>query len=230
MNAPDPPRPERSWLLILLATVVLTVFYYVTRADVIGVSSAARDWTPMTVRPVGAWLHFLAAGALLGAVPVAGALGLGFSPRQLGLGLGDARRGLILVAVGLPLAVLAGWIGAAAPATRSVYPLDTAAAGTTFPAYATLQFFYFGAWEVLFRGVLLFGLRSRFGDSGALAVQTALSVTAHFGRSLSETAAAVPAGLIFGLLDLRLGSVWYVAVLHWVAGVSQDWFIVHGGW
>jgi hypothetical protein len=32
---------------------------------------------------------------------------------------------------------------------------------------------------------------------------------------------------VFGWLGLRLGSVWYVAVIHWVVGVSMDWFILH---
>lgn len=234
LRRPDPgvtprteePAAERSWLLIVVAAVVLTAFYYLTRTDVIGVSSAGRSWTPMTRGPLSSWQHFAASAVLLGIVPVAAARAVGLRPRDLGLGFGHARAGLVLLAVGLPLAALAGWIGSAAPAMRAVYPLDSTAAKANFPAYAALQFLYFGAWEVLFRGVLLFGLRSRFGDRGALAVQTALSVTAHFGRALSETAAAIPAGLVFGLVDLKIGSIWYIAVIHWAVGVSQDYFII----
>src|SRR5881296_3456592 len=67
---------------------------------------------------------------------------------------------------------------------------------------------------------------TRLDDVSPNLVQTALSVTAHFGRALNEACAAGPAGLVFGAIDLRLGSVWYVALLHWLVGVSMDWFIV----
>ena len=43
---------------------------------------------------------------------------------------------------------------------------------------------------------------------------------------MNETLAAAPAGLIFGAVDLKVGSIWYVALLHWVVGVSMDWFIL----
>lgn len=66
----------------------------------------------------------------------------------------------------------------------------------------------------------------RLGDGGANVLQTAVSVTAHFGRALNETFAALPAGLLFGWLGLRIGSLWYVAILHWLVGVSMDWFIL----
>jgi membrane protease YdiL (CAAX protease family) len=141
--------------------------------------------------------------------------------------LGNVRAGLILVAAGTPLAILAGAIGAASPAMRAVYPLFPSAAGAGFAGYAAMQFLYFGAWEVLFRGVLLFGLRPKLGDTTANVLQTALSVTAHFGRAINETAAALPAGLVFGWVDLRVGSIWYVAILHWIVGVSMDWFLLH---
>jgi membrane protease YdiL (CAAX protease family) len=51
-------------------------------------------------------------------------------------------------------------------------------------------------------------------------------VVAHFGRAFDETLAALPAGLLFGWVDLQVGSVWYIAVIHWVVGVSLDWFIL----
>ncbi len=79
---------------------------------------------------------------------------------------------------------------------------------------------------MLFRGVLLFGLEDRLGRSSANGVQTVCSVLAHFGRAVNETAAALPAGLVFGWIGLRLRSVWYVALIHWTVGISMDWHIV----
>lgn len=224
------PRPVRhgAELLVLAATCVLLAFYYVARADVIGVSSATRGWAAMTLRALPDGAHFAVAAVLLAVVPVLAARRLtGLSPQQLGLGLGNVRAGVTLLLVGAPLAVLAGALGAASPTMRAVYPLFPVAAHHGFASYALLQFLYFGAWEVLFRGVLLFGLRRDLGDGSANVLQTALSVTAHFGRAINETASALPAGLVFGWVDLKLGSIWYVAILHWLVGVSMDWFILH---
>ncbi|MBI2073395.1 MAG: CPBP family intramembrane metalloprotease [Gemmatimonadetes bacterium] len=215
-------------LVVLAAVAVLLAFYYVGRADMIGVSSATRGWVAMTLRAVPGWAHFAGAALLLGVLPVMAARALtGLSLRELGLGLGNVRAGLLLLAGGTPLAILAGAIGASSPAMRAVYPLFPGAASGGFAGYAVMQFLYFGAWEVLFRGVLLFGLRPTVGGTTANVLQTALSVTAHFGRAINETASALPAGLMFGWADLRLGSIWYVAILHWIVGVSMDWCILH---
>jgi len=228
MSAPARPEAPRAteWLVVL-AALVLVAFYYLARADTIGVASAGRGWSPLTARPLDPAWHFAVSLLVLGLVPVAAARGLaGLKLRALGLGLGRWRAGLAWLAVGVPLAVLAGKIGAGSAAVRAVYPLDPQVTASGFVRYALTELPYFAAWEILFRGVLLFGLARRVGPGVANAIQTALSVTAHFGRPLPETFAALPAGLLFGRVSLSLGSVWYIAVIHWMVGVSQDWFIV----
>jgi uncharacterized protein len=228
--APGLLKPGPEWLLAG-ATGLLVVFHYAARADTVGVLGQGRPWSALTRPPLGPETHFAAAALLLGVCPVLLARCWGMRPADLGLGPGRVRRGLTWLGVGLPLAVLAGYIGARSPAVRAVYPLDGAlnpAAGFFVP-HALWQFLYFGAWEVLFRGVLLFGLRNRIGAGPANLVQTALSVVAHFGRPLDEAMSALPAGLLFGWVDLRIGSVWYIAVVHWVVGVSLDWFILASG-
>ena len=219
---------DPAWL-VLVATVALATFYYLTRTDTVGVYSPERGWAVLTGRPLRPAVHFGLSALLLGVVPVLVARRLAGLPlAELGLGPGRWRAGIAWLVVGAPLAVAAGRIAAASAAMQAVYPLDPSVTGAprSFVPYALLQFLYYGAWEVLFRGVLLFGLARRFGAASANLLQTALSVTAHFGRPLSETLAAIPAGLVFGLVDLRVGSVWYVALIHWLVGVSLDWFIL----
>lgn len=221
-------RQEPFWLL-LIATVVLFVFYYLARADVVGVYSPERGWLPLTRPSLDATAHFIVSGVLLGVIPVLAARWLtGSSLKELGLGLGRWRLGLVWLAIGIPLAVLAGWISAPSPELRAVYPLDPGltAEPARFIPHALRQSPYFFAWEVLFRGVILFGLRKHVGGATANVIQTALSVVAHFGRPFEETLSAIPAGLLFGAIDLRVGSIWYIAIIHWVVGVSLDWWIV----
>lgn len=225
-------RELRTESLLVIATLSLTVFHFFLRADSLGVNSESRGWFALTAPPLSAPLHYAAAALILGVLPVLAARRLaGRGLRDLGLGAGDWRRGLVLVAAGIPLAVVAGVIGAAAPVMRAVYPLDPSVSGTAgeFVPYALTQFLYYGAWEVLFRGVLLFGLKDRIGGPLAVVLQTALSVTAHFGRPMNETFAAIPGGLLFGAATLRLRSIWYIAVLHWLMAVSMEWVILTSG-
>jgi membrane protease YdiL (CAAX protease family) len=217
-----------AWV-ILVAMIALTQFYYWTRADTIGVTAAGRSWQEMTSQPVSMLGHNLAAGLLLGLIPLLCArrlCGLGF--RDLGLGFGRPRRGLAWLAVGIPLAILAAKLASAQPAMRAVYPLESGLTSETgpFARHVGLQFIYYSAWEVLFRGILLYGLKDKFGFASANIIQTALSVVAHFGRPFAETASAIPAGLAFGGIARQTGSVWYVVIIHWVLGAALDWFIV----
>jgi pimeloyl-ACP methyl ester carboxylesterase len=73
------------------------------------------------------------------------------------LGVGRSSRPR---AADYSLAVVAGRIGADNSVMHAVYPLDPSVPQNRFVAHAALQFLYFGAWEVLFRGALLFGLRT----------------------------------------------------------------------
>ena len=229
MSAPTAPASPRSAWLLVVATLVLVAFYYFARADAIAVSGPDRPWFAITGPPLKPSAHFVAAAVLLGLIPLLAARRLtGLDFRALGLGLGNWRAGLACLAVGIPIAILAGRIAANSPAMRAVYPLDPLLTPdpVVFARGAALQFLYFGAWEVLFRGVLLFGLIAWLGATGSILSQTALSVTAHFGRAINETFAALPAGLVFGWVTLRLQSIWYIAVIHWVVAVSMDWFIL----
>jgi len=224
-------RRYRAELLLVGSTLSLFLFYYVARADVIGTRGSTDGWFTVTGPVFPPTLHFLASALLLGALPVIVARGLcGIPLRELGLGLGRWKEGLIWVAVGLPIAILAGWIASGSPAMRAVYPLDPSVSAQVaeFVPHALRNLLYFAAWEVLFRGVLLFGLRPRTGDGTANATQTGMSVLAHFGRPMTETFSAIPAGLAFGWITLRVKSIWYVAIIHWVVGTSMDWFIAAG--
>ena len=224
-------RARRSQILLATATFSLFAFYYVARADLVGTRPAGGGWLTVSAPVLSPTGHFMAAALVLGVIPVVAATWVcGLHLRDLGLGRGDWRAGLFWLAIGLPGAVAAGWIASGDPMMRTVYPLDPGIVATwqSFAPHALRNALYFVAWEVLFRGVLLFGLRSSLGDGNANAGQTGFSVLAHFGRPMTETFAALPAGFLFGSICLRTGSIWYVALIHWTVGTSMDWFIVSG--
>jgi len=224
-------RPYRSGLLIVTAVLALVAMYYFARPDVIGVFSPLRGWRAMTPGSRQPGMHYAASFLLLAVVPLLVARWIGgYRLRDLGLGLGRWKQGLAWLAVGLPLAVVAGRYAATQAGMQAVYPLDPSVSPrlVEFLPYAASAFLYFGAWEVLFRGVLLFGLAPRFGAANANVTQSALAVTAHFGRALNETFSALPGSLVFGVVALRTRSVWYTALIHWMLGMSMEWFMLAG--
>jgi membrane protease YdiL (CAAX protease family) len=229
-RASSGPESRGHWL-ILAAALGLTLFFYWTRTDTIGVRCPTRGWFPMTAAPLGPAAYCLAAGLLLGVMPLAVARLAGrLGWAEIGLGWGRGKVGAFWLLVGIPVAVLAGWVSAASPITRAVYPLDAGLTPTAGPflLHAARLLVYYTAWELLFRGILLAGLTRTMGFAGANVLQTALSVVAHFGRPFMETAAAIPAGLAFGGVARATGSIWYVVIIHWVVGLAQDWFIITG--
>jgi membrane protease YdiL (CAAX protease family) len=220
-------RPYRAGLVLVTAVAALMAMYYFARPDAIGVFSPLRGWRTMTPGTRPPLVHFAASAVLLGLAPVLVARWIGgFTLRELGLGLGSWKRGLVWLAIGVPLAVVAGKIAAGQAAMRAVYPLDPTLAPTlkAFLPYAASGFLYYGAWEVLFRGVLLFGLAAQFGATNANITQSALACTAHFGRAINETFAALPGSALFGIVTLTTRSIWYAAVIHWTVGMSTEWF------
>lgn len=234
MNATHPLRArsrDRSDLLLIVATLALVIFYYLLRADSVGVFNTGRGWAPLTSAPLPPLFHFVASALILAVIPMC--LARWLTARtwiELGLGLGRWKEGLIWLAIGIPIAMVAAKVGASSLEMRAVYPLDPTVTPRTLIPYIGLEFLYYGSWEALFRGVLLFGLKDRVGGAAANVIQTALSVTAHFGRPFSETFAAVPAGLMFGWINLRVNSIWYVAIIHWVVGTAVDVVVVMGWW
>lgn len=222
------PAPGRAAPLLTLAVLALTLFHYWTRADQLGLRSAGGAWSPLSGTPLPPAAHWLAAALLLGLLPLCGARLGGLRARDVGLGAGRARAGAAWTAIGVPVALLAGRWAAADPHLRAVYPLDRALAPTaaSFLPHAALLLAYYVAWELLFRGVLLLGLRQRLGAGPANALQTALSVTAHFARPAVETLSAIPAGLAFGAITLRSRSIWPAVIIHWTVGVALDWFAI----
>jgi len=86
---------------------------------------------------------------------------------------------------------------------------------------------YFFAWEFLFRGFVLFGLKKRFG-SAAIVIQTVPFTLAHLGKPEAEVFAAIIAGLALGVMSYRGRSVLPCAFLHWVSALVMDLGVIYG--
>jgi membrane protease YdiL (CAAX protease family) len=153
--------------------------------------------------------------------PVPFLVSIGWTPGRAGLGL-------VLAAVGLPLAVLSGFIGSRDPEMRKMYPFAKGAMADVrvFAGYEIAYvLFYYLPWEFVFRGVLFLPLVPAMGLIPALAIQTAISTLLHIGHPDSEVFAAAAAGLIFGMIAYVTGSFFATFLLHAATGVATDTFL-----
>jgi membrane protease YdiL (CAAX protease family) len=179
--------------------------------------------------------YFVAFFVLLLAIPCG--LVILASPRPgetleaIGWTLGRAGLGLTLTLVGLPLAVLGGFVGARDKGLRRFYPLAKAAFADarTFAGYEiSYVLLYYLPWEFVFRGVLFLPLVPAIGLAPALAVQMTVSTLLHIGHPRSEILAAIGGGAVFGLIAYFTGSFFYTLVLHAATGIATDTFLFLG--
>ncbi len=148
--------------------------------------------------------------------------------KEAGFSLGKAGRGVLIGAVGAPVAIVAGFIGSSDARLRRFYPFSKAACRSprTFIAFeAAYLFLYYVAWEFFYRGILFFPLIPALGLIAALALQTVVSTLHHLGHPPSELFASLAAGVVFGLIAYFTHSFLYTIFLHALTGISTDTFI-----
>lgn len=146
--------------------------------------------------------------------------------REYGWQVGDWRFGWKAVAVMAPIMVLSTIPSASMPDFMAEYPIDKAAGASadTFARHAFMYLFFYVGWETLFRGFMQFGLRS-LGDWNAILIQTSLSCIAHIGKPSGEIYSSILGALVWGVVAFRSKSLLYILVVHWLLGVSLDYFI-----
>lgn len=177
-------------------------------------------------------LYFLVFFVLLLVLPAALTVLAAVRPWEtlssFGWTFGRAGLGAALTLAGLPLALLAGFLGSRDPALQKMYPFAKTACANprTFAGYEfSYLTLYYLPWESIFRGVLFLPLVPAIGLVPALALQTIISTLLHIGHPDAEIFAAAGAGLAFGLIAYYTGSFFYPLVLHAATGIATDTFI-----
>jgi membrane protease YdiL (CAAX protease family) len=126
----------------------------------------------------------------------------------------------------LMLAVMAPLVLVASRGTgfQLTYPFYEVPPGRLWPGFWCWEMLYalqFVAVEFFFRGFLVHGLRHRLG-AYAIPVMTIPYCMIHYGKPLPETLAAIPAGLVLGLLSLKSRSIFLGVLLHVSVALSMD--------
>ena len=160
---------------------------------------------------------------LFGIVPLAVLLALREDPRRYGLRLGDARRGLILLAVLSAVTLPAIVLVARIPEIRDWY----APSMSTGADVAISNVLDLVPTEFLIRGFLMFALLRAVGPLGVVIAVVPFAFT-HIGKPDIETLSTLGGGLVFGWLNWRTGSIWYSAVYHVL--IQTTVIIAAAGW
>ncbi len=160
---------------------------------------------------------------LFGLVPLATLLALGEDPRRYGLGLGDVRRGLVLLAVLVAVTVPAiALVVALSPELQAYYGPQLVSVPDTVLSNAVELF----AAEFMLRGFLMFTLFRAIGPLGIVVAVVPFAFQ-HMDKPLLEAFSTLGGGLVFGWLDWRTQSIWYAGAYH--VGIQATAVIVAGG-
>jgi hypothetical protein len=183
----------------------------------------------------GVMVYFLCVFVLLTVVPLAVILSYGIALSSLGMGIGNWRLGIVLGLAGLVLTLAGLARGWRDPAMQEFYPFSKEAMKSRgrFVLYESAYVvLYYLAWELTFRGVMLFGLLALLpptpaGVLTAILLQTIVSTVFHIGHPDSEILGAFIFGLLSGLVTAATGSFLYALVLHASAGILNDSVMYH---
>lgn len=83
---------------------------------------------------------------------------------------------------------------------------------------------YLVAYELMFRGFLLFACARTYGVWPAVVINTALYCLVHVPKNFKEGIGSIPLGLLLCYISLQTGSVWVALIVHWVLALSNEWF------
>lgn len=135
--------------------------------------------------------------------------------KDYGIILGDFKVGLAFSFIFFLIMLPAIWIYSAAPEFSEKYPHLQSARNSwgIFFIYESGMLLYMISWEFIWRGFMLFGLKSKFGYYSVL-IQMIPFVILHNGKPVPETFGAIAGGVALGVLALRTNSIFYCILTH----------------
>ena len=152
-----------------------------------------------------------------------------------GLGLGNVRLGVVFTLLLIVVSIVPFLFASHDAAMSQEYPLlyrglsleqrRAAFSWAGFLGFELVYASFFFVIEFIFRGYLLFGLRPQFGEYAVILQM--LSYTAwHLTKPTTELLGTPIWGFVVAAVTLRVNSMWYVFVAHWLLNVLLDTLIL----
>ena len=131
------------------------------------------------------------------------------NPLDFGFRLGNIRiwglHVIVVILVSTPVLIIVSHFAS----LSDYYSIE----GFSLWKYALETTVYMLAWEFLFRGFMLFGLKDTLGEASIL-VQIIPFVLLHFGKPEMETISTILVGIYLGYVCFRGQSYWPAVILH----------------
>jgi hypothetical protein len=143
---------------------------------------------------------------------------------DFGFTLGDKKFGIITVVIFLAVMIPVLWIASASEQFADAYPQGGSAVRENLNLFLLYEFcilIYMLGWEFLWRGYMLFGLKSKFGYY-TIFIQMIPFFILHKGKPEIELFASIVAGIILGIQALRSRSFIYCWILHFLVMFTID--------
>lgn len=83
---------------------------------------------------------------------------------------------------------------------------------------------YLFGYELMFRGLLLFGTVTLLGEWPAIILNAAIYALVHVPKNLEETIGAIPLGVVLCLITLTTGTIWVAFFVHITLALSNFFF------
>lgn len=176
------------------------------------------------------WVVFqrIVGAIFLGILPmIAMSFGAKFFPNQYGDVLPTNNSTWCWIAGLSALILPINYLNAKKPDNLAMYPQIRTKEWTTATfiwEYST-WIAYLYAYELLFRGILLFAIFQATQMAWlAISVNVAIYAIAHIPKGQKEAIGAIPLGVILSYLTLAEGNIWIAVVVHIVLAISNSFF------
>jgi uncharacterized protein len=146
------------------------------------------------------------------------------NPLDLGLRVGNIRIWGVYVLVTCVVLIPILYFASRLSEFQSYYKTEN----FSFIRYLLENTVYLLAWEYIFRGFLLFGMKDKFHE-GSILIQMIPFVLLHLGKPELETYSTLITGIYFGYVCYRGNSYWPAFVIHLFINISFV-TIINFGW
>ncbi len=145
---------------------------------------------------------------------------------DLGLTFSNPKSTILWMTILVPLPIIINYFAARKPENLNTYPQIRTLHWNRKILSADLVSwaFYLMGYEILFRGILLFGLAAVLGPWTSIAINVMIYTLVHIPKGSRETLGAIPLGFILCILCLNTGNFWLAFVIHLSLAWSNELF------
>ncbi|HMU43491.1 MAG TPA: CPBP family intramembrane metalloprotease [Ignavibacteriaceae bacterium] len=146
---------------------------------------------------------------------------------NFGFQIGDYKAGLKYTSLFILFMIPIIWVVSGSQSFASTYPhLQSARSNwSVFILFETGMLIYMMAWEFIWRGYMLFGLKEKFGYY-AIIIQMIPFLILHNGKPVLETFGAIFGGIALGILAWRTASFYYCVIIHTAVMFTIDFISI----